>query len=272
MEIKCTPQELAELVAMFGGQINQYVVPAPTAPRHATYTETIGDVSFTMVAIRGGSFDMGSPADESWRWDDEGPQHRVSVPDFHMGQTVVTQELWQAVMGNNPSYFTGSGPQAPVDQVSWNDAQEFLRKLNQLTGKTYKLPTEAQWEYAAGGGANNRTIWAGTNDVNDLDDYAWYNNNSDSETHPVKEKRPNTLGLYDMSGNVWEWCEDDGQGNYEDTPTDGSAWVDSQRSSERVVRGGSWGSFASYTRAACRGSYSPDSRLINIGFRLALSL
>jgi formylglycine-generating enzyme required for sulfatase activity len=141
-----------------------------------------------------------------------------------------------------------------------------------MTDKKYRLPTEAEWEYAAGGGASNRTKWAGTDSEIALDDYAWYNNNSDIETHPVKEKLPNALGLYDMSGNVWEWCEDDSHDNYEGVPTDGSAWVDSQRSSERVVRGGSWGSFASYTRAACRGSYSPDSRLINIGFRLALSL
>jgi len=156
MEIKCTPQELAELVAMFGGQINQYVVPAAPVPivPPTTHTETVRGVSFTMVAIRGGSFDMGS----NDRHSDERPMHRVSVGGFYMGETPVTQELWQAVMGNNPSYFKNAGPQAPVEQVSWNDAQDFLRKLNQMTSKKYRLPTEAEWEYAAGSCVNNRSI------------------------------------------------------------------------------------------------------------------
>jgi formylglycine-generating enzyme required for sulfatase activity len=267
MKIEYTPQELAELVARLGDQIIQHIETAPAAPSvsRATYTETISGVSFEMVAIEGGSFDMGI---DNWAWTK--PTHRVSVGGFYMGETPVTQELWEAVMGNNPSHFTDSGPQAPVERVSWEDVQNFLRKLNQLTDKNDRLPSEAEWEYAAGGGASNRTKWAGTDSEIALGDYAWCDDNSDNETHPVKEKLPNALGLYDMSGNVWDWCEDDRQGNYEDTPTDGSAWVESPRNSSRVIRGGSCYDSTGYARSAFRNYTGADIRYPDLGFRIAL--
>jgi formylglycine-generating enzyme required for sulfatase activity len=183
-----------------------------------------------------------------------------------MGETEVTQELWRAVMGKDPEELRFKGQDKnPVENVSWDDCQEFIKKLNQQTGKTYKLPTEAQWEYAAGGGSSNRTKWAGTNSESDLGEFAWYGSNSDSKPHPVKLKKPNSLGLYDMSGNVWEWCSD----WYAPYPT--SAQTDPQGASSgsgRVGRGGGWHYDTSYCRVAYRGSFSPAYRINDLGFRV----
>jgi formylglycine-generating enzyme required for sulfatase activity len=229
----------------------------------ASFTETVKGVSFEMIAIKGGTFQMGSNDGYS----DEKPVHAVTVSDFAMGKTEVTQALWQAVMGNNPSYFKGNN--LPVEQISWNDCQEFLKKLNDLTGKKYRLPTEAEWEYAAGGGANNRTQWAGTNSESSLGKYAWYYSNSRRKTQAVGTKKPNALGLYDMSGNVWEWCSDwYGSDYYKSSPQNNPQGPVSV--SYCVFRGGSWNGRADDCRSANRGSNYPDGRDDLLGFRLVV--
>ena len=180
-----------------------------------------------------------------------------------MGETEVTQELWQAVMGSNPSYFIGS--QRPVEQVSWNDCQEFIEKLNTLTGEKFRLPTEAEWEYAARGGNKSKGYeYAGSDNVGDV---AWYTDNSKSSTHEVKGKLPNELGLYDMSGNVWEWCSD-WYGAYSS-----GAQVDPAgpaSGSTRVRRGGSWSSDAAYCRVFYRSGITPTAALTYNGLRFVL--
>lgn len=198
--------------------------------------------------------------------DSEKPIHSVSVSDLFIGKTVVTQALWKVVMGNNPSLFKGDN--LPVKMVSWNDAQEFIKKINSLTRKNYRLPSEAEWEYAAGGGTTSRTRWAGTNNESSLGNYAWYHGNSNDKTHPVGSKSPNGLGLYNMSGSVWEWCEDDWHNNYNGSPTDGRPWVDHLRGYRRVLRGGGWYCDADYCRAASRNLNTPDYRGNSVGFRL----
>jgi formylglycine-generating enzyme required for sulfatase activity len=172
--------------------------------------------------------------------------------DFAIGKYEVTQALWKAIMGNNPS--NRFGDNLPVELVSWNDVQDFLKKLNQRTGKRYRLPTEVEWEYAARGGQyNNGYEYAGSNDIGEV---AWYRGNSGLRTHEVGQKQPNALGIYDMSGNVWEWCSD---------------WSDKKKR-YNIVRGGGCGDEPAYSRVAGRLSFTPDRRLNSMGFRLALSL
>ena len=162
---------------------------------------TVNGVSFKMIAVRGGTFQMGS--DDSY--ENLRPVHQVTLSDYYIGETEVTQELWTAVMGSNPSHFTGN-MQLPVENVSWYDCQTFISRLNQLTGKTFRLPTEAQWVYAVRGGNKSKGYtYSGSNEI---DEVAWYYDNSDLTTHPVKTKAPNELGIYDMTGNVFEWCSD----------------------------------------------------------------
>ena len=156
-----------------------------------------------MIPVEGGTFTMGSNINGSWS--NAYPEHTVTLSDYSIGQTEVTQELWIAVMGNNPSHFKGD-PQRPVERVTWDDCQSFINELNKLTGRHFKLPTEAQWEFAARGGNQSMGFtYSGSNNLNDV---AWYENNSNNSTHPVATKTPNELGLYDMSGNVQEWCQD----------------------------------------------------------------
>jgi formylglycine-generating enzyme required for sulfatase activity len=178
----------------------------------------------------------------------------------------VTQGLWKAVMGNNPSSFSSCGDSCPVEQVSWDDAQEFIKKLNGVTGKKYRLPSEAEWEYAARAGTKTR--WSFGDQESQLGEYAWYDSNSDLKTHPVGQKKPNPWGLQDMHGNVWEWVQDRWHNNYNGAPTDGSAW-EAGDSSGRGLRGGSWLNNARNTRAALRNDGTPGVRLSNLGFRLA---
>jgi formylglycine-generating enzyme required for sulfatase activity len=192
---------------------------------------------------------------------DEKPVHEVCVDDFYIGKYEVTQDQYQKITGSNPSSFKGGN--RPVEQVSWNDAQSYIRQLNSKSGKGYRLPTEAEWEYAARSGGRNETYAGGSN----ADTVAWYRSNSGSQTHPVGQKQPNGLGLYDMSGNVWEWCFD-WYGNYPSSTQRNPQGPSS--GSYRVIRGGSWINFARYARAANRGRYTPGDRSNYLGFRLVL--
>lgn len=166
---------------------------------------TANGVSFKMIPVEGGTFLMGAPYDDFEAYEDvERPMHSVTLSSYAIGETEVTQELWKAVMGSNPSEFSGN--QLPVENVSWDDCQIFITRLNQLTGANFRLPTEAEWEFAARGGKKSLGYkYAGSNTLVDV---AWCNDNSSSKTHAVAQKLPNELGLYDMVGNVWEWCQD----------------------------------------------------------------
>lgn len=227
-------------------------------------TFTVNGVSFTMVAVKGGTFTMGATSEQTGAYSDESPTHLVTLSDYYIGETEVTQELWQAVMGSNPSYFTGN-LQRPVEEVSWNDCQTFITKLNALTGETFSLPTEAEWEYAARGGNKAQGyLYSGSNTIGDV---AWYTSNSSSTTHPVKTKQANELGIYDMSGNVWEWCAD-WYGSYSSSAQTDP--VGPSSGSGRVLRGGSWGSNATYCRVANRDGIAPAYVSDRNGLRLSL--
>jgi len=217
--------------------------------------------------VKGGCFEMGDTFGVFLGGSDEKPVHSVCVGDFHMGKYEVTQAQWEKVMGSNPSHFRKGGSY-PVEEVSWNDAQEFIGKLNRMTGKSYRLPTEAEWEYAARSGGK-REKWAGTSSEADLADYVWYAKNAGDSTHPAGEKKPNGLGLYDMSGNVWEWCGDwYGKDYYASSPRDNPTGPSSGES--RVYRGGSWYNIPRHVRATHRYCSSPNFRSTDLCFRLVL--
>lgn len=240
---------------------------APPAPAPGTTFKDCPDCP-EMVVIPAGSFFMGSPLDEAERGNDESPVHRVKITSpFALTKTEVTQKQWRAVMGGDPPElnFKGCG-ECPVERVSWDDAQEFLRKLAAKSGKSYRLPSEAEWEYACRAGGSD--TYCGGNDVEAL---AWYDKNSDSKTHPVAQKRANAFGLNDMSGNVWEWTQDCYNANYDGAPTDGSAWLGGD-CSRRVLRGGSWYDDPQIVRAAERNGSSLANRGNDSGFRLARML
>ena len=225
---------------------------------------TVGNVSFMMIRVDGGTFTMGATFEQgSDAFDDEKPAHQVTLSPYYIGETEVTQALWEAVMGNNPSNFKGSNN--PVEMVSWDDCQLFIRKLNQSTGLSFRLPTEAEWEYAARGGNKSRGYkYSGSNNLKDV---AWYFDNSGSSSHDVKTKQANELGLYDMSGNVWEWCQDwkrDYPSSAQTNPTGPAS------GSYRVHRGGGWGNRARGCRVSYRSSNAPDYRNNFLGLRLAL--
>lgn len=238
------------------------------------FAEELNSVTtLEMVEIPGGIFTMGSPFNELERLDGEGPQHEVTVPTFYLGKYQVTQAQWVAIMGANPSNFKGAN--RPVELVSWNEAVEFCQKLSQKSGKDYRLPSEAEWEYACR--AETETPFHfGETITSKLANYKstyTYGSGPKGEyrrqTTDVGSFPPNAFGLYDMSGNVWEWCQDNGHYNYEGAPTDGRAWTNNNDS--RILRGGSWIEPPSSCRSACRVRDTPGGRSDGIGFRLALS-
>jgi formylglycine-generating enzyme required for sulfatase activity len=220
-----------------------------------------------MVVIPAGEFTMGSPESEPDRDSDESPRHPVRIPRaFAMARTEVTQAEWRALMGSSPSDFSSCGDDCPVEQVSWNDAREFARRLSEKTGKHYRLPSEAEWEYACRAGGTDR--FCGGDDAGSV---AWYDQNSGGKTQRVAQKRPNAFGLYDMSGNVREWTEDCWNSSYAGAPSNGSAWLVGD-CSLRVFRGGSWDASLRLLRSALRGRNSTDFRKLILGFRLARTL
>jgi formylglycine-generating enzyme required for sulfatase activity len=238
--------------------------PSPSTPPSTASTDA-SLRQYNMVPVRGGTFTMGcTPEQGSDCYDDEKPSHQVTVSDFYIGKYEVTQKEWREVMGSDPPELAFKGCDAcPVERVSWNDIQEFLSKLNAKTGKTYRLPTEAEWEYAARGGSQSRGYkYAGSNS---LDEVAWYTDNSGSKTHPVGQKKANELGLYDMSGNVWEWCWDWYGGYGEAAQSDPRG---PSEGTDRVLRGGGWYYFAESCRSASRLTSYPDYRINYVGFRL----
>ena len=228
-------------------------------------------IDMEFVLIPAGEFDMGSPSSEIGRYDYEGPVHHVTIPEpFYMSKYEVTQKQWRVVMGNNPSHFIGDD--LPVEYVSWDDVQEFIRRLNEKEGiHKYRLPSEAEWEYAARAGTTTRYSFG--DDESELDEYGWYDENSNDETHPVGQKKPNPWGLYDMHGNVWEWVQDEWHDTYNGAPSDGSAWEDGS-GTNRLVRSGSWLFIfeAGDCRSANRRGYNLGSRHRYLGFRLLKEL
>ena len=254
---------------------------------------TVNGVSFNMVYVQGGTFQMGAQNEnpnganyDSEAWDNEKPIHSVTLSDYYIGETEVTQELWEAVMGTTVAQqqkkatydfgVVGVGSNYPMYYISWEDCQEFIKKLNQLTGKNFSLPTEAQWEYAARGGNKSRGYkYAGSNTIGEV---AWYDDNAcdgvgssspDFGAHRVGAKLPNELGLYDMTGNVWEWCSD-WYGSYSTSSQTNP--TGSTTGSCRVLRGGCWPYDARYCRVAYRNYGVPDYRYYGSGFRLACVL
>ncbi|MEI7835470.1 MAG: formylglycine-generating enzyme family protein [Planctomycetota bacterium] len=236
----------------------------PSLPKELTLDLGKG-VTMNLAMIPAGEFLMGSRDAENGRGRDEGPQRQVTISKaFYMGRYEVTQEQYEAVMGANPSHFKGA--QNPVEMVSWHVAVEFCKKLSQKTGKTAGLPTEAQWEYACRAGT--KTSFEFGDDDTNLHDYAWYWVNSESKTHPVGQKKPNAWGLYDMPGNVWEWCSDWHADSYANAGTSDPQGPGS--GTNRVLRGGSWHSNPRYCRSASRLRDTPDFRFGLIGFRVAV--
>lgn len=218
------------------------------------------------VLVKGGCFQMGDVFGDGSRY--EKPAHEVCVADFNLGKHEVTQAQWQNIMGTNAST-NECGPNCPVTFVSWEMAQEFIRTLNSKSGRQYRLPTEAEWEYAARSGGKKEK-WAGTNDEIILSDFAWYDKNSEANLiHPVGKKKPNSLGLYDMSGNAMEWCQDwYDEGYYNVSPKDNPTGPDNGK--KRVVRGGSFGSNAGLVTTTARKKDAPDALDSSNGFRLLL--
>ena len=262
----------------FGTKAPTAVTPEKRVPQQ-TMTNSIG---MDFVLMPAGSFMMGSRmspkeivarfgGEEKW-YKPEQPRRTVKIQSrFYLQTTPVTQGQWQRVMEDNPSEFKDSVEDCPVEQVSWEDAQRFIEKLNGLEKtKVYRLPTEAEWEWACRAGTNTHFYTGDTE--KDLDQAGWYTNNSGGRTHPVKEKKPNTWGLYDMHGNVWEWVEDDWHNSYKGAPDGGRAWIDSPRGSYHVMRGGSWGDDALDCRSARRNGCWPGDRSIDVGFRLSRSV
>ena len=241
-------------------------IASGTSSSGNTITIPVKDgISIDMVRVEAGTFTMGATAEMKDPYGEEKPTHQVTLTnDYYIGKYEVTQALWKAVMGNNPSCFKGDN--LPVETVTWDDCQEFISQLNRITGKTFRLPTEAEWEYAARGGKKGRGCqYSGSNNLSDV---AWYKDNSDSKTHAVGSKQANELGIYDMSGNVWEWCQD-WYGRYSKSSQTNPTGATS--GSYRVLRGGSCFITARICRSSYRRGNTPVNRDYSLGFRLAIS-
>ena len=247
-------------------------------------TITVKGVSFKMVEVQGGTFTMGATPEQGSNVDSskEKPAHRVTLSSYYIGETEVTQTLWMAVMGSNPSKLPSVGTSValemsslyravdiyPVENVSWNDCQTFIEKLNQLTGRKFRLPTEAEWEFAARGGNKSKGYkYSGSNTIGDG---AWYGGNSGETPHPIKDKAPNELGIYDMSGNVEEWCQDWFGYYSSEAQTNPKGPTGPTSDSYRVYRGGDWVFDEWSCRTAHRDRITPSFKYKNLGFRLAL--
>jgi formylglycine-generating enzyme required for sulfatase activity/uncharacterized caspase-like protein len=238
------------------------------------FREKIGDAALELATIPGGTFTMGSPADEPQREEDEGPQREVTVPQFLLGKYQITQAQYQAVMDENPSSFSENGANRPVERVTWENAVAFCQKLSQQTGREYRLPSEAEWEYACRAGTTTPFYFGPTLTPN----LANYDGNYTYGSGPKGEYRGQTIkvggfpanafGLYDLHGNVWEWCLDHWHDSYNGAPTDGSAWTTGGDSSRRVLRGGSWDNYPWGCRSANRNGLARDGRNGDIGFRV----
>ena len=273
------PRTITEQLVATGGQPSVYTgtnavgqpvsIPPKIAANGTVYN--VGGVQFTMVRVQGGTFQIGATSEQGKdASSDEKPVHQVTLSDYSIGETEVTQALWKAVMGTNPSKFVGDNH--PVEMVSWNECQSFITRLNSMTGLKFRLPTEAEWEYAARGGSKSRGYkYAGSDNI---DEVAWYDSNSGQTTHDVKTSVANELGLYDMSGNVWEWCQDRyGSKYYKECLKQSSNIQNPQgpvKGSSRVNRGGSWSNYAGFCRVAYRSSSTPGNRDLNLGLRLVL--
>lgn len=243
----------SEIIEAIGA--NHRCIPTPVKVTAGPAVKN--SLGMELVLIPSGSFCMGSSNHGS----DEKPVHEVTIKEgFYIGRYEVTQDLWQQVMGNNRSFFKGA--KLPVEQIAWDEAQSFINKLNERgDGFIYRLPSEAEWEYACRAGTTGD--YAG-----DLNDMAWYLDNSEKGTHPVGLKKPNAFGLYDMHGNVWEWCQDTYHQNYKGAPTDGSAWVGGGEPNSRVLRGGSWLYDATLLRSAYRYGFVQEHRSYSLGIRV----
>lgn len=247
----------ADVVAIYN-----YIITGDALEMEEQVFEVKG-VTFTMMPVEGGTFMMGATGEQAGAEDDESPTHEVTLSNYYIGQTEVTQELWKAVTGSNWSKWQDA--KLPVEQVSWNECQVFIRYLNELTGKNFRLPTEAEWEFAARGGNKRMNyLYSGSNTISDM---AWYSRNSDRQTHVVASKQPNELGIYDMSGNVDEWCQD-WYGDYSSEAQTNPTGPDS--GTDRVYRGGCWDSGAAYCRTSNRSHHMPASTGTTLGLRLAL--
>jgi formylglycine-generating enzyme required for sulfatase activity len=235
----------------------------------------VGAQCIELVPVPGGSFLMGSVAGEAERSTDEGPQHRVTLRPFLLGRYEVTQGQWQALMGRNPSHFKRCGEDCPVENVSWHDAQAFIRKLNQATGRHYRLPSEAEWEYAARAGTSTpfSTGWVLTAAQANFNATGSYGGSAPGPyrktTLRVGSFEPNAFGLHDLHGNVWEWVQDRYARGYYGAPQDGSAWEPADHGPRRVLRGGSWADAPEALRSAFRGTLAPELRLSGVGLRIA---
>ena len=253
--------------------IGHWPEPEEPEPTPVITSYTVNGVTFNMVEVEGGTFQMGATPEQGENANDnEKPVHQVTLTGFNIGQTEVTQELWQAVMGTNPSKFNDN-VNKPVETISWEDCQTFIATLNNLTGQNFRLPTEAEWEFAARGGMKSLGYkYSGSDDLNEI---AWYNYNAyavgssspDYGTHAVSTKAANELGLYDMTGNVWEWCQD-WNGDY--SATDQINPTGPETGTNRVIRGGGWTNYPKLLRVAARSGYKPGFIGNFIGFRLAL--
>ena len=266
LQITLTKEVMATQSTVSQPTVAQQPVVQPTVTNSDNISIPVKDgISIDMVRVEAGTFTMGATPEMDNPLDEEKPAHQVTLTnDYYIGKYEVTQALWQAVMGNNPSNFKGEN--LPVETVSWKDCQEFLIKLNRITGKTFRLPTEAEWEYAARGGNKSRGYqYSGSNNLSDV---AWHTNNSGSKTHAVGSKQANELGIYDMTGNVWEWCQD-WYGKYSSSSKTNPTGANS--GSKRVGRGGSWIINSLVCRSSYRGYSSPDNRLNYVGLRLVLS-